>query len=171
MLLATLAAATIAVPSAGATKVQPCAADRALVNAWNGFFNPHARMTGRQYELLLQIQTATATNQRIPREVVTELQSLIVKQRQLVASGERKLSRMKAGTAAGRRFKRLALRYLREVARPLNECIAKMLVADTPAEHDEVIRCVASTERVRVPIQRGLISELKKMRVRRSSCA
>lgn len=171
VLVATLAAATIAVPSAGAAKVEPCATDRKLVDAWNKAFNQHVRITARQYELLREIFTSLAANERIRREVVTELQALIVKERQLVASGERKLSRMKAGTASGRRFKRLVLRYLREVARPLNECIAKLLVADSPAEHDKVIRCVDATERARTSLQRALDSELKQMRVRRSKCS
>jgi hypothetical protein len=89
----------------------------------------------------------------------------------LIAAGLRTLARQKAGTATGAQFKRLALRYLRVVARPLNECIAKLLVADSPTERDEVLRCVDSTERARVALQRSLDRALKKMAVRRSKCA
>jgi hypothetical protein len=96
------------------------------------------------------------------RAVVTELQSLIAK--------ERTLGRMKAGTPNGRLFKQLVLRYLRVVARPLNSCIAKLLVADTTSEIDEVIRCVDSTQRAQASLQRSLNAALKKMAVRRSKC-
>jgi hypothetical protein len=166
-----LAAATVSVPAASAAKVEPCATDRRFVDAWNKVFNQHVRITSRQSQLLSQIFTALAANQKIDREVVTELQSLIAKQRRLIASGERTLGRMKVGTATGRLFKRLVLRYLRVVARPLNNCIAKVLVADSPSEMDEVIRCVDATERARTSLQKALDSALKKMAVRRSKCA
>ena len=171
VLVAALAAATVAIPAAGAARVEPCATDRKLVDAWNKVFNQHVRITAQQTRLLGQIFTSLAANEKIPREVVTELQSLIAKQRQLLAAGERTLTRAKAGTANGVLFKRLVLRYLRVVARPLNECIAKLLVADSPSELDAVILCVDSTERARRSLQRSLDAALEKMAVRRSKCA
>lgn len=171
VLVVVLAAAAVAVPTAAAAKVEPCATDRRFVNAWNKVFNQHVRFTARQTELLGQIFTALAANQKVEREIVTELQSLIVKQRRLIASGERTLGLLKAGTANGRLFKRLVLRYLRVVARPLNNCIEKLLVADSPAEMSEVIQCVDSTERERIALQRSLKSALTKMAVRRSKCS
>lgn len=168
--LAVLAAVMIAVPAATAARVEPCATDRKLVDAWNKVFNQHVRMTVRQTELLGEIFSFLAAGEKIPRPVVTELQSLIVKQRTLIANGERTLGKKPAGTANGRLFKRLILRYLRVVARPLNECIAKLLVADSPEEMQGVIRCVDSTERARVALSRSLDSALAKMKVRRSKC-
>jgi uncharacterized oligopeptide transporter (OPT) family protein len=171
VLVVVLAAATVAVPATAATTVEPCATDRRFVNAWNKVFNQHVRITARQTQLLGQIFTLLAANEKIPREVVTELQTLIAKQRQLIASGLRTLTRTKVGTANGVVFKRLVLRYLRVVARPLNNCIAKLLVADSPSELQAVIGCVDSTERARVSLQRSLDSALEKMAVRRSKCA
>jgi len=171
VLVVALAAATVAVPNAGAAKVEPCATDRKLVDAWNKVFNQHVRITARQTQLLGQVFTSLAANEKIPREVFTELQSLIVKQRQLLAAGERTLTRTEAGTANGVVFKRLILRYIRVVARPLNNCIGKLLVADSQSDLEEVIRCVDSTERARTSLQRSLDSALKKMAVRRSKCA
>ncbi len=169
-LLVVLAVAVVATPTAAAATVEPCATDRKLVDAWNKVFNEHVRITARQTQLLGEIFSALAANEPVPRAVVIELQSLVAKQRMLIANGERTLARKKAGTANGVLFKRLILRYLRVVARPLNECIAKLLVADSPAEMQEVIRCVDSTERARIALSRSLDGALKKMKVRRSKC-
>ena len=169
-LLVVLAAAVVAVPAASAARIEPCATDRKLVDSWNKVFNQHVRMTERQTELLGEIFARLAANEQIPRAVVTELQSLIAKQRTLIANGERTLAKKPAGTANGRLFKRLILRYLRVVARPLNECIAKLLVADSPEEMAGVVRCVDSTERARVSLSRSLDAALAKMKVRRLKC-
>ena len=53
-------------------------------------------------------------------------------------------------------FKRLALRYLREVARPLNGCIADMIVADTRPETRAVVACMESTKRTQLTLSRAL---------------
>jgi hypothetical protein len=169
-LLIVVAAAVVAVPAAAAARVEPCATDRRLVDSWNKVFNQHVKMTDRQTELLGEIFTRLAANELIPRAVVTELRSLIAKQRTLIANGERTLGKKPAGTANGRVFKRLILRYLRVVARPLNECIAKLLVADTPEKMAGVVQCVESTERARLSLSRSLDSALAKMKVRRVKC-
>lgn len=169
-LLVVLAAVMVAVPAGTAATVEPCATDRKLVDSWNKIFNQHVRMTERQTELLGEIFSFLAADEKIPRAVVTELQSLIVKQRTLIANGERTLGKKPAGTTNGRLFKRLVLRYLRLVARPLNECIAKLLVADSPEEMQAVSRCVDTTERARISLSRSLDSTLAKMKVRRSKC-
>jgi hypothetical protein len=170
VLLVTVATAAVAFPAAAASKVEPCATDRRFVDAWDKVFNQHARITTQQTALLGQVFTALAANEKIDRAVITELQSLIAKERKLIASAERTLGRMKAGTPNGGLFKRLVLRYLRVVARPLNNCIAKLLVADTTSGIDEVIRCVDSTQRAQASVQRSLNAALKEMAVRRSKC-
>lgn len=171
VLLVVLAAASVSFPAAAVAKVEPCAQDRRLVNAWNKVFNEHVRITVRQQELIVEIFTLLAQNEKIPRAVVTELQALIVKHRQVIAGGERRIVATRAGTPNGRSFKRLVLRYLRVVARPLNNCIGKLLVADSPAEMDAVIRCVDSAERARISLTRSIDDALERMAVRRSKCA
>ena len=169
-LLLVLAVAVVGTSTAAAARVEPCATDRKLVDAWNKVFNQHVDITARQTTLLGEILSLLAANELIPRATVTELQSLIVKHRRLINNGERTLVRMKAGTANGVVFKRLILRYLRVVARPLNECIAKLLVADSPAEWSVVLSCIDSTDKARASLQRSLDGALKKMKVRRSKC-
>jgi hypothetical protein len=63
------------------------------------------------------------------------------------------------------------LRFIREVARPLNTCIGKFLVADTPEEFQEVATCVDSSSRARVALSHAIDKSLAKMRTTRSPCA
>jgi hypothetical protein len=169
--IAVLVAVFVVAPATGAAaRVEPCAADRKFVDAWNKVFNQHVRITAQQTELLAEILQLTAANEPIPRSLVNELQLLITRQNRLITSGEKTLKRLKPGTANGIAFKRLVLRYLRVVARPLNTCIARMLAADTPAELQGVIRCVESTESARRALSKSLGDALAKMKVRRAKC-
>lgn len=164
-------ATSLALPSATAAKTNPCAADQRLVNAWHKVLADNSKITARQTVILQEMLRRTANNQPIPRELTDELRSLVAKNRTQLAAGERRIVLIKPGTAKGRELKRLVLRYIREVARPLNRCIGRFLVADTPEELQDVGACVDSSSRARVALSRAIDKSLAKMRTTRSPCA
>lgn len=164
-------AGSLALPATTAAKADPCAADRRLVNAWDKVVDDNTRITQRQTTILAEIFRLLAANQTIPRGPVDELQGLVAKNRQVIAAGEKRILRITPGTANGRALKRLVLRFLRVVARPLNSCIGKLLVADSPAEMDEVVRCNDSAGRAQVALSREIDRALKRMAAKRTVCA
>ena len=163
LVLLTLGVAAVAFPTTAAAKADPCAQDDRLVNTWNRSFTEHVRITGRQQTILQQIFTLLSTNQTIPRELVTELRALVTRNRQVLTTAERRMTATKAGTANGRVFKRLALRYIRLVSRPMNECIAKLLNAESAAQVGEVGPCSQSANRMGITLGRQLTAALTKM--------
>ena len=164
-------ATALALPAATTATTNPCAADQRLVNAWHKVLAANNKITTRQTAILQEMLRRTANNQPIPRELTDELRSLVAKNRTQLAAGERRIVLIKPGTANGRELKRLVLRFIREVARPLNTCIGKFLVADTPEEFQEVGTCVDSSSRARVALSRAIDKSLAKMRTTRSPCA
>jgi hypothetical protein len=161
----------LALPTATAAKSTPCAADQRLVNAWHKVLADNGKITARQTALLQELFRRLANNQPVPPEIFTELRSLVAKNRVQLAAGEKRIVQIRPGTANGRELKRLVLRFIREVARPLNPCIGKLLVADTPEKLDAVVQCVDSGSRARVALSRAIDKSLAKMRTTRSPCA
>jgi hypothetical protein len=164
-------ATSLALPAATAAKTSPCAADQRLVNAWHKVLADNSKITTRQTVILQEMFRRASNNQPVPRELTDELRSLVAKNRTQLASGERRIVLIKPGTANGRELKRLVLRFIRDVARPLNTCIGKFLVADTPEDFQEVGTCVDSSSRARVSLSRAIDKSLAKMRTTRSPCA
>ncbi|HET9674675.1 MAG TPA: hypothetical protein VFP31_07655 [Gaiellaceae bacterium] len=164
-------AAALALPAATAAKADPCAADQRLVNAWHKVLADNGKITARQTAILQEIFRRLSTNQAVPPELFDELRTLVAKNRRQLAAGERRIVLIKPGTANGRELKRLVLRFIRVVARPLNNCIGKLLVADTPEKLDAVVQCVDSTSRARVALSRDVSRSLKRVQANRSRCA
>jgi len=164
-------AMALALPAATAAKTNPCAADQRLVNVWRKVLADNTKITARQTVLLQELLGRLSANQPVPPEIFDELRSLVAKNRVQLAAGEKRIVRMKAQTANGRELKRLALRFIREVARPLNTCIGKLIVADTPEKFDAVVQCIDSSSRARVALSRAIDKSLAKMRTTRSPCA
>jgi hypothetical protein len=164
-------AAALALPAATAAKVDPCAADQRLVNAWHKVLVDNGKITARQTAILQEIFRRLSTNQAVPPALFDELRTLVAKNRRQLAAGERRIALIKPGTANGRELKRLVLRFIRVVARPLNNCIGKLLVADTPEKLDAVVQCVDSTSRARVALSRDVDRSLKRVQANRSKCA
>jgi hypothetical protein len=164
-------AAALALPASTAAKTDPCTADKRFVTAWNRVLANNDKITNRQLVLLGEIFRRLSNNQTIPREVVDELRSLVAKNRTQLAAGERRLVRIKPGTANGRELKRLVIRFIRVVARPLNTCIGKLIEADTPEDLQGVVACVDSSSRARITLSRDIDRSLKRMRSTRSPCA
>ena len=161
----------LALPAATAAKTNPCAADQRLMNAWHKVLADNSKITVRQTVILQEMLRRTSNNQPIPRELTDELRSLVNKNRTQLAAGERRIVLIKPGTANGRELKRLVLRFIRDVARPLNTCIGKFLVADTPEELQDVVTCVDSSSRARVALSHSIDKSLAKVRTTRSPCA
>jgi hypothetical protein len=164
-------AAALALPAATAAKATPCAADQRLVDAWRKVLAANSKITVRQTVILQEMLRRTSNNQPIPRELTDELRSLVNKNRTQLAAGERRIVLIKPGTANGRELKRLVLRFIRDVARPLNSCIGKFLVADTPEELQDVVTCVDASSRARVALSHSIDKSLAKVRTTRSPCA
>jgi hypothetical protein len=129
------------------------------------------QITARQTALLQEMFRDCPTTNRCHPRSSPELRSLVAKNRVQLAAGEKRIVQIKPGTANGRELKRLVLRFIREVARPLNTCIGKLLVADTPEKLDAVVQCVDSGSRARVALSRAIDKSLAKMRTTRSPCA
>jgi hypothetical protein len=163
------AAAALAAPAAAVAK-DDCAADRRIIAAWNAGFDDHARIVDDQMVVLQQIFALVSSNRQVPREVSQRLQTLVREHETVIRATERRLVATQGGTRDGRTFKRLALRYLREVARPLNRCLGQLLVADTPAKLSAVGRCVEANEGARTQISRALTRADARMHASKSPC-
>jgi hypothetical protein len=166
-----LLATALALPASTAAKADPCAADRRLVNTWHKVLADNGKITARQTVLLQELFRRLSANQPVPPELFDELRSLVAKNRVQLAAGEKRIVQIKPGTTNGRELKRLVLRFIREVARPLNTCIGKLLVADTPEKLDAVVQCVDSGSRARVALSRAIDRSLRKMQKTPSTCA
>lgn len=164
-------AAALALPAATAAKTDPCAADNRLVNAWHKVLADNGKITARQTTILGEIFRRLSTNQAIPRELTDELRSLGTKNRRQLAAGERRITLIKPGTANGRDLKRLVLRFIRVVARPLNTCIGKLVDADRAEDLAPVARCVDSSSGARLTLSRDVDRSLARMRANRSVCS
>lgn len=164
-------AAALALPASTAAKTDPCAADKRFVNAWHKVLADNDKITNRQLVLLGEIFRRLSNNQAIPREVVDELRSLVAKNRRQLAAGERRLVQLKPGTANGRELKRLVLRFVRVVARPLNTCVGKLLDADTSEGLQSVAQCIDSSSSARIKLSRDIDRSLARVRAKPGTCA
>jgi len=156
--------------AATASATPPCAAETRLVNAWLEILNQHVRITGQQTRLLGNMYALVAADQDVPGTMVTQMALLTGKNTLVISGGERRLARMPGGTPNGRRFKGLALRYLREVARPLNSCIGRLIVAQTRTQIASVIQCVESVQRTQASLSRAVDRSLAQMAATTSPC-
>lgn len=163
-------AGALAFPAATGARADPCAADRRLVDAWHKVLADNGRITTRQMTVLTDIFRRLSTNQAVPRETVDELRTLVTRNRQQLAAGERRIVRIRPGTASGRELKGFVLRFIRVVARPLNTCIGKVIDADTPEDFDKVVKCVDSSSRARIALSRDLDRAVKRVSPNRSVC-
>jgi hypothetical protein len=163
-------ATALALPASTAAKADPCAADKRLVNAWHKVLADNSKITDRQTTILGEIFRRLSTNQTIPRELTDELRSLVTNNRRQLATGERRLTQIKPGTANGRDLKRLVLRFIRVVARPLNTCVGKLVDISSPEDLADVARCVDSSSRARITLSRDVDRSLARMRANRSVC-
>ena len=161
-------AAALAAPASTAATADPCAADTRLVNAWHKVLADNSRITARQTVLLGNMFRLLSTNQTVPPAIFDELRTLVTRNRQQLAAGERRIALIKPGTANGRELKRLVLRFVRVVARPLNTCIGRLLQSDSPDDLAGVVDCVDSTSRARVALSRDIDRSLTRMRTARA---
>jgi hypothetical protein len=168
-LLVLAAAVALAVPASAVAKGE-CAADQRVIAAWSKGFDTHVRIVDDQLVVLQQIFTLISSNQQVPHEVFVRLQTLVRQHDAVINATERRLVATKAGTAKGRTFKRLALRYFREVARPLNRCLAQLLTADTTVKLAAVGTCVQKSEGARNELSRALTRALARMRAAKDPC-
>jgi hypothetical protein len=164
-------AAALALPASTAAKTDPCAADTRLVNTWHKVLADNSKITDRQTVLLGEIFRRLSTNQTIPREVFDELRTLVTKNRQQLAAGERRIAQIKPVTVDGRELKRLVLRFIRVVARPLNTCVGKLINVSSSQDLADVARCVDSSSRARITLSRDVDRSLARLRAtKRKGC-
>ena len=121
-------ATALALPAATAAKTNPCAADQRLVNVWHKVLADTVRQTAILQEMLPPHGRQPAGRLRDRRAPLARGE-----EPHAARGGSRNAPR-RPGAEAPR------LRFIREVARPLNTCIGKFLVADTPEEFEEVVR-------------------------------
>ena len=125
-------------------------------------------ITSQQVSLLLQMFSLESAKRPVPAAVVNGLRSRTARNARVLATGERQLKALPPGTPQGRAFKRLALRYLNEAIRPMNECIGDAVEAKTVAALGAAVRCFDNAKRKSAPLERAMNSSLTQLaKVRR----
>jgi hypothetical protein len=155
-LAAGLAAGALAVPAATAADAPACQADRKILNAWVKLMADDQRFAAVQVQGMLEILTLITQGQEATPALVARVRSATARRSQVLARGERAMTALRYGTANGRRMKELSLRFIRTVARPFNACVAKMLVAHTPAELKATIDCTQTVQRRTNELKRAM---------------
>jgi hypothetical protein len=146
LLVIGLAAAALAFPAA-TVAAEPCDADRKIQQAWLKIIDADQRLAAVQVQGMLEILTLISQGQEATPALVQRVRTATTKRKQALDRGERTMKGLKPGTANGRRMKDLSLRFIRNVARPFNACVAKMLVAQTPADLKASIDCTNAVQR------------------------
>jgi hypothetical protein len=142
-----LVAAALAFPAATVAADPGCQADRKILNTWLKIVSDDQRFASVQVQGMLEILTLISQGQEATPGLVQRVRTATNQRKQVLDRGERRLKALKPGTANGRRLKDLGLRFIRNVARPFNACVSKMLVAQTPAELKATIDCTQAVQR------------------------
>jgi len=120
-------------------------------------------LSNQQAQLFLQLYSFESANQPVPADLVTRLRARTARNRGVLASGERQLAALPPGTPQGRVFKQASLRYLHEVAGPLNECIEAGVVAKTVKQLGDAVTCFDSRKRAGTKLQSAINSSMTQL--------
>jgi hypothetical protein len=165
-----LAAAALAFPAATVAAEPGCEADRKIQQAWLKLIDDDQRLAQVQVQGMLEILTLISQGQEATPALVQRVRTATTKRKQVLDRGERTMKGLKPGTANGRRMKDLSLRFIREVARPFNACVAKMLVAQTPAELKATIDCTNAVQRRTNALKRAIDRLFARMKAENRRC-
>jgi hypothetical protein len=160
--------AALTVPIDARAHPASCPADNRLAASVSGTLGKSLPITSQQVSLLLQMFSLRSANRTVPAAIVDGLRRRTTQNARVLATGERKLKALPAGTSQGRTFKRLALRYLHDAVRPMNACIGRAVDAKTVAELGAAVTCFDTAKRTSVPLERAMNSSLTRLaKVRR----
>jgi hypothetical protein len=154
--VAGLAAAALAVPAVTVAAEPACEADRKILNAWVKLMADDQRYAAVQVQTMLEILTLITQGQEATPTLAARVRTATAKRRQVLDRGERAMRSLRAGTPNGRRMKDLSLRFIRDVARPFNACVAKILVAKTPSELKATIDCTQTVQQRTNALKRAM---------------
>jgi hypothetical protein len=170
MLVAALGAAALAYPAATAAAGPGCDADRKLSNAFIKLIADDQQQATVQVGAMLEIQTLISQGQQAPAALVQRVKTATTRRSGVLDRGEKTITLLKAGSANGRSMKQLALRFIRNVARPFNACIAKMLVAQTASELKATVDCMTSVQRRTQALSRSIDALFAKIKAEKRRC-
>jgi hypothetical protein len=169
-LVIALAAAALALPAATVAAEPGCQADRKILNTWVKIIADDQRFAAVQVQAMLEILTLISQGQEATPALVERVRTATTRRAQVLDRGERTMKALRPGSANGRRMKELSLRFIRNVARPFNACVAKMLVAQTPAELKATIDCTQAVQRRTNALKRATDRLFARMRVENRDC-
>ena len=158
--LTVIAATALTVAIDAQARSTSCPKDNRLAASVSSTLAKSLPITSQQVSLLLQMFSLQSAKRPVPSAVVDGLRSRTARNARVLASGERQLKALPPGTAQGRAFKRLAVRYLHEAVRPMNACIGKAVEAKTVAELGSAVRCFDTAKRKSAPLERAMNNSL-----------